>query len=147
MAQGRRFQLYDKPEEEWLEWLPFMALVEASDASRPHPVALELSWRYRQYLYLTGDGHRRGWGLPVEEGILAPEDLLLPPADALEEGLVLKIGGKQANPAGARPVAPGLALLPLDQQRPVWSADPTPALQQPEPELDTGAGVGADSEC
>lgn len=131
VAQGRRFRLHDEPEQEWLDWLPFMAL-ESSDASRPHPVALELSWRYKQYWYLTGEGHRRGWGLPVKGGVLGPEDLLQPPDGALQDGLELTVGGQQAKPESARPFAPGLALLPLKPNPPVWPADPTPPLRQAE---------------
>jgi hypothetical protein len=131
VVQGRRFQLYEEPEQEWLDWVPFMAL-EAADASRPHPVALELAWHYKQYLYLTTEGYRRGWGLPVEGGVLAPEDLLRAPPDALEEGLSLRVDGQQTKPVGVQPFATGLALLPLEHRQSAWQTVPTSRLQRAE---------------
>jgi hypothetical protein len=135
LAPGQRLPLHERPEPEWLQWVPFLALKSGPDGvepGRPRPLALELSWQYKEYWAWTRDGRRRGWGLPLAEGLLAPADLLQPPPDALAGSPALSAGDRELSPGQVRPLTPGLALLPMDHQWPAWTQGPGAPLERAE---------------
>ena len=73
LAPGQRLPLHERPDPEWLQWVPFLALnsdPERVEPGRPRPLAVELSWQFKEYWTWTRDGRRRGWGLPLAEGLL-----------------------------------------------------------------------------
>jgi hypothetical protein len=130
LAPGQRLPLHERPDPEWLQWVPFLALnsdPERVEPGRPRPLAVELSWQFKEYWTWTRDGRRRGWGLPLAEGLLAPADLLQPPPEALPGSAALSAGDLELSPGSVRPLTPDLALLPMDHQWPAWtlgSGDP-----------------------
>ncbi len=135
LVPGQRLPLHERPESEWLEWVPFFALESGPDRvepGRPRPLALELSWQYKEYWTWTRDARRRGWGLPLAEGLLAPADLLRPPPEALPESPALRAGDLELNPGAVRPLTPDLALLPVDHQWPAWNRGPGAPLERAE---------------
>lgn len=124
LVQGQRLTLHERPESEWLDWVPFLALgsgTAAKGGGLPQPLSLELSWQYEEYWVWTRDGRRAGWGLPLAEGLLAPADLLQPPAEALPDSVALNAGGRTLVPGPVRHLTPKLAVLPLKQNWPVWA--------------------------
>jgi hypothetical protein len=135
LAPGQRLPLHERPEPEWLQWVPFLALKSGPDQvepGRPRPLALELSWQYKEYWAWTRDGRRRGWGLPLAEGLLAPADLLQPPPEALPGSAALSAGERELSPGPVRPLTPDLALLPAEHQWPVWTLGPGASLERAE---------------
>ncbi|MDX1654802.1 MAG: MlaD family protein, partial [Candidatus Competibacteraceae bacterium] len=133
---GHRFQVFDEPDDQWLEWVPRLSLYGEGDRQRPQPLRAELSWEYRNLLYLTRDSNRRGWLLPVAGGLLGPRDMLLPPEEAEPESVHLTLQGPPGTlPLTARPWgrADELALLPLDHGYESWEDFRSP--QEPEAAL------------
>jgi hypothetical protein len=135
LSQGQRLPLHQRPEPEWLEWVPFLALNSGPDqpeTGRPRPLALELSWQYDDYWIWTRDGRRRGWGLPLAAGLLAPADLLQPPPEALPGSSALSAGDRALSPGPVRPLTPDLVLLPVDHQWPAWTLGSGAPLERAE---------------
>ena len=135
LAPGQRLPLHERPEPEWLQWVPFLALKSGPDRvepGRPRPLALALSWQYKEYWAWTRDGRRRGWGLPLAEGLLAPTDLLQPPPEALPQSAALSAGDRELSPGPLRPLTPDLALLPMGHQWPAWTQGPGASLERAE---------------
>lgn len=111
---GARFTLHQQPQDEWLDWVPGLALDGGENPAleRPQPVPVQLSWRQRSWYYLSRTVEKQGWGLPLENAVLAPADLLLPSDSALSDSQSLRVAN-QPEPAAARIVAEKLALQPL----------------------------------
>ena len=123
---GARFILHRQPEDDWLDWLPGLALDSAEQAAgeRPQPVAIQLTWRERSWYYLSQAREKLGWGLLLADGVLAPADLLSTPEDALADSASLSIAGQTLSPAGQLLDA-GLAWQILPSEQPAWPLERT----------------------
>ena len=96
VGAGARFTLHQKPQDEWLDWVPGLALDGGENLAleRPQPVPVQLIWRQRSWYYLSRTAEKQGWGLPLENAVLAPADLLLPPDSALADSLSLRVANQ-----------------------------------------------------
>ena len=122
---GAQFTLYHKPQDEWLDWVPGLALDggEQTALDRPQPVQVQLFWRQRSWYYLSQTYERQGWGLPLEEMLLAPADLLFPPDSAQTGSTSLRIAN-QAAATSAWMLGEALATLAVEPLPASWSAWP-----------------------
>ena len=75
VLNGFRFPLSEKSEKEWLAWQPVISLEEsltASGKSLPKPIRIRSTWKEsRLGGWWERDREKRGWGLPIENGLLA----------------------------------------------------------------------------
>lgn len=102
VADGRRFVLHPEPEEAWLAWDPAIPLgheLLPPGSLLPEPERAVLRWEEGVF---RRDHARRGWALVTEDGILAPRDLLVVPAEA-REGSVRAVVAGRALPAAVEP--------------------------------------------
>jgi len=113
VVAGARFALHPQAQDDWLDWVPGLALTGDEQIARPQPVPLQLIWRERSWYYLSQTEEKRGWGLPLEGAVLAPADLLSFPENALDGERILYLNG-QSIVASARLLGNGLALQVLD---------------------------------
>ena len=121
-AQKRaRFTLHTKPENDWLDWVPGLALdsIQQTPDERPRPVSIQLVWRERSWYYLKRTQEKQGWGLPLADGLLAPFDVLFIPEDALNGSVSLSVEGQTLEPAEQR-VSDYLAWQDLASEWPTW---------------------------
>lgn len=91
---GHRFPLARSPRTEWLSWQPLVAIghrLLPPGSSSPEVLRAKLAWR--QGLIFRGTRSRQGWIVPVENGTLAPADLLVPSDKAKEDTVDLEIAG------------------------------------------------------
>ncbi len=118
---GHRFELFDKPRKEWLDWRPQVMLgspLLPPGGILPAPIRAVVSWNAGRFL--KSQRSRRGWVLQTEDGLLGPADLLTPPAEAAES-LVLEVAGRPLSlPADTRWVGHGLALLDVQVKPEHW---------------------------
>ena len=99
VARNARFTLYDEPQDRWLSWTPGLSLYDDQpQARRPQLLPGERRWRYRNWLYQTRDGVRRGWLVALPDGLLGPADVLLAPEDAQPDSARLRIDGELFTP-------------------------------------------------
>jgi hypothetical protein len=79
VTTGHRFELFEVPQEEWLEWRPRVAVGSAAlptDAPTPQPVLAVRRGQGRVFGLLGGKQHR-GWLLALDDGrLLGPAALL-----------------------------------------------------------------------
>lgn len=143
VAAGHTFPLYEKPDSDWLDWLPALAL-DGDNPARQFPPTLSarLVWQYKNLLYLTQTGERSGWVLPVTEGVLGPADLLTLPDDALPGSVQLVIDGIPAAPALAESLGNGLARLLFVHTLTPWPDSRRRRPAAPEDTLLKAAGDG-----
>ena len=140
VEQGHRFELYDTPQTEWLEWTPHLAIHQPyaqTATERPQPVLVTLRWEYAGYLNWWREGTRQGWVLPVAEGLLGPADLLTPIAEASKDTTFLSLDGIELLLGEqAKEYAPGLMILPYsnDNYTP-WPSNRQRAVSEPEDTL------------
>ena len=123
VAAGHRFLLYDKPESDWLEWKPSLAL-DAMDSNQERPQLLPaiLRWEHKNLFQLTAEEERQAWVLPVAGGLLGPKDILTRPEDALPDSAQLSIAGDPIPFSEAvRTYSDGLVMLPYQHNYPSWS--------------------------
>lgn len=127
-VRGQRFTLYEKPESDWLEWSPSLALDRNAPAinqpqPQPQPRLALAGWQYKNLFRLTRAAQRRAWVLPIRGGLLGPADVLRDPADALPGSRHLMLDGKPVvAPGAAQPYSQGLAILPYEHGYEPWSA-------------------------
>ena len=134
------FQLHDKPEEQWLDWIPGLSLyddAELNQQSRPYLLAASLRWSYRDWMYWQRDSERRAWLLPLAQGLLGPADVLEAPEDALAGSVQLWLEDEPLPTAikTTQAYAPSLALLPIKHEYPTWSAKQIRVSAKPEDSL------------
>ncbi len=102
---GHRFLLAEKPDTQWLQWQPMIAIGNSllpSGVPSPHPLRASIGWK--QGRFFTGERSRHGWVLQTAEGILGPIDLLKPGEKADPATVVLEVAG---------------TVVPLEQ-KPAW---------------------------
>jgi len=98
---GQRFVLADEPEPAWLRWAPSLALDGDNAASvrdRLNLLPVAARWRYKNIVWLTRDGFRQGWAVPLPAGVLGPADVLLPPENALPGSFRLTLAEQPLDP-------------------------------------------------
>ena len=112
---GARFALADQPEDDWLEWNPRVAIGEFGvGITTPPPMKrMALRWETR---VLRIDRSRTGWMLPLESGVLVPEELLTPPKDV--RGPVIVYQGTALHPASLESTPMSSSLLLADLELP-----------------------------
>ena len=118
VSTGHRFTLHPKPEGDWLDWRPPVAVGHSllpAGAAVPSPLRAAQSWKEgRLWSLLTQDEQRDGWVLVVPGALLGPADLLQPADDAREDSARLELAGHGLPLAGrVDEPAPGLAVRPL----------------------------------
>src|SRR5688572_25395746 len=102
---GHRFPMASKPEDEWLEWQPMVAIGSSMlppGALPPSPLRATIGWK--QGSWITREKSRSGWVLQTTNGLLGPADLLKPGEKADADTAVLEVAG---------------AVVPLDSP-PLW---------------------------
>jgi hypothetical protein len=111
---GARFQLFDEPEKEWLEWQPSLPYGAGWDKLRDqsyqsHRVVL----RFQEKSFgFTVDRQRSGWGLLLDDGhLVCRDDLGIPPQGALGGSAAIEFLGSNQAPAD------GIASSPLSDGR------------------------------
>jgi hypothetical protein len=93
---GHRFALESKPDHEWLQWQPTIAIgndLLPPGAPLPAPLRARAEWRQDKLLVFTSSRSRMGWVLQTPHGLLGPADLLIPPADADDASASLEVEG------------------------------------------------------
>jgi hypothetical protein len=128
VAAQARFTLYSQPQDDWLDWVPGLALTGDERIARPQPIPLQLIWRKRSWYYLSQAEEKRGWGLLLPGALAAPADLLSFPAAALDDERILSINN-QPLAASAKPLGNGLALQALEPQADLGTAWPLSQLR------------------
>lgn len=104
VTTGHRFELFESPRNEWLQWQPRVALGSASlpaDAPTPAPM-LAILRRPGRALGMFGGRRERGWLLLLDDGrLLGPARLLEGNADGES---VLEVSGQEYSltAAGAK---------------------------------------------
>lgn len=142
VEREHRFELYDNPQPDWLEWTPHLAVHQPfaqTATERPQPLAVTLRWKYASYIYRWSTGERQGWVLPVAEGLLGAADLLTPPAGARPETTYLKIDDMELLlSTEAKVYAPDLVILPYNNKNYApWPPDRQRTASKPEDTLIT----------
>ncbi len=146
VSAGHRFPLAKDAEEDWLDWRPALPLGSAllpPGTLLPELVRVRLVWKSGRFL--SRERSRSGWALPVEEGLLGPTDLLVPPEGAEEGSVALELRGERVplrgepdggtgNLSWRRVDLPEVAPCPDQAQR---------ALSTPEDCLAVGDPAGA----
>jgi len=101
---GQRFQLAERPQKEWLEWLPSVPVGAAqltTGAVAPLVVRARLAWREGRVLKRKKE--RQGWLVRTDDGVLGPLDLLTVPEDALGGEAQLELEGTSLELLGLAP--------------------------------------------
>lgn len=129
---GTRFELSNRPQEEWLAWRPSLPVGadEALAERRPEPRRTILRWEPDRIF--SGQQERSGWALRLDDSLVGPRDLLVVPEDAKASTIELVVGGRdlQAAPdleaAGAPPL---VERLRMDLDSEAW---PSARVRRPE---------------
>jgi len=134
---GHRFTLAEKPDKDWLEWQPMIALGSSllpPGASPPSPLRASIGWK--QGRWIKGQRSHQGWVLQTQQGLLGPADLLKPGEKADKDTVVLEVAGTIV-PLGGPPLweRNGLALLKANVSSVQWPADRIRKPTQPEESL------------
>ncbi len=92
---GHRFELFESPRDEWIQWQPRVAIGTASlplGATTPRPI---LGIRRQQgALAMLGAGRQRGWLLPLADGkLLGPANVLT--GDSPDTEYLLEVSGQE----------------------------------------------------
>jgi hypothetical protein len=114
VTTGRRFPLALKPDRDWLEWEPLIAVGSSylpAGLAPPHPMRATIGWTEGRWL--RGERSRHGWVLRVDTGLLGPADLFMPDDEANSGTAYLAVSGRQVDLA-TRPTwtGNGLAVFP-----------------------------------
>ena len=140
VSVNTRFQLHDRPNEDWLEWVPGLAVAElsADELQRPELASARLSWEYRNWLYWKREARRWAWLLPLDMGLLGPVDVMLAQNDV--DNVQLMINDQIMDPLltpieSIRTLPQGLALLPLAHKFTPWPRERLRQLFEPEDSL------------
>ncbi len=137
VTTGRRFELADQPESEWLDWRPRIALgtgMLREGLSFPMPQRVTLRWS-GSFLGIGRTKRRQGWVLPLDEGkyLLGPKDLLTP-VEGAKETTILEITGRELAITNDKVQVTGeLAIYPVEGE-PIAgeSAWPSHRMRRPE---------------
>ena len=97
---GHRFELFDGPEEKWLEWQPSLPLgSELLPPGAPLPELLRARLDWTEGLLKRSDS-RSGWLLAIPSGVIGPADLLT--GDSGAKSVALEVRGERL-PLGTIP--------------------------------------------
>lgn len=123
VGSGHRFRLADEEPDEAREWRPSIAVggsLLPPNVVPPRLVRAQINWTEGLF---RRSKVRRGWALPIENGVLGLQSLLSAPTDAREGSVSLSIGGASI-PAGA-------SLEPRGDRLAVLALAPPPGLPWP----------------
>lgn len=135
-ATGHRFELFESPRDEWIQWQPRLGIGSGSlpqGVSMPRPL---LGIRCEQgALSVLGTGRQRGWLLPLGDGrLLGPANILAGEADT--EYLLELSGQEFPLPMVDLKTLGDLAFAELpdlgDGQLAAWPADRIRIADRPE---------------
>lgn len=114
VRHGHSFQLAAAPVDEWLAWRPTLPIGSELMPDRAPLVQLERAHvRFEASGLLGRVNQRSGWLVPLEGGVLGPEELLAP-EDARVGSLVLEAGGQEQQLSiGPDWSSSGLVRLPV----------------------------------
>ncbi len=111
---GHRFALHSKPEEDWLRWkprLPVGSVLLPADATLPEPLRVTHRWK-GGLLALGRQRSRSAWGLVVEDGFVAPADVIGGAEKSEEDrGGTIELAGASIPPSPPLAAANGLARI------------------------------------
>jgi len=137
-ATGSRFEFFDEPEDEWIEWKPQIPVGVTLLTSRrrlPVPRRVQLRFEGRGLVFRRTE-RVLGWILPLDSSrFLGPADVLSPPEDERETA-VLEIEGREhpLSDAGVTTTA-GVGVVSLTEFSTEGSPWPTERIRTPaEPE-------------
>jgi sporulation protein YlmC with PRC-barrel domain len=136
-APGARFELFEEPEEDWLEWQPSIPVgtdLLPPGSVRARPMRATLSWTEGRILDSEED--HSAWVLYTQDGLLGPADVLRVPDKAQEDSVSLSVGGRTfadlPPPTWERD---GIGLLPLELDVEPWEAARIRRASAPEDSL------------
>ena len=141
---GHRFKMVEKPDKDWLDWQPMIAIGSSllpPGASPPSPLRATIGWK--QGRWIKGQRSHQGWVLQTPEGLLGPADLLKPGEKADKDTVVLEVAGTIV-PLGGPPVweRNGLALIKANVSPVQWPHDRSRKATGPEESLAIADSVG-----
>ena len=129
VTTGHRFVLVDRPEDEWLDWRPPLA-VGATELPGDAPVPWQLrgtvSWKTK---WLRRESQASAWLLPTSAGLWGPKELLAPEQ---EEAQLAIDGTTIALTAGNAQVFGKLARLDYAATERSLPADRQRSMNEPE---------------
>lgn len=134
VTTGRRYELADQAQPEWLQWTPLVAIGSSLlPAGSVLPAPLRASAGWREGRVFKSSQSRHGWVLQTRQGLLGPADLLIAAADSRPDTAVLEVGGEQI-PLAAEPAwsANDLALVKATVTQAFWPDDLRRSADQPE---------------
>jgi hypothetical protein len=142
VSTGHRFQLEQRPndEREWNTWRPRLAVGAAQlpeGAALPRPLRGLFKWNKRT-LGIRREQRHEGWVLALDDGrLIAPANLLAPPADSKQQEGTLELGGQEMPIAAdgvkhSGDIAFVSVNLPSSIQQNLWSAASVRAPKEPE---------------
>lgn len=128
---GYRFVLHESSESEWVQWQPRIAIgAPLLPPGTPRPNMLRLTVSRTKGRFYKRTRRRKGWGLLLKGGLIAPADLLDPADDATLEvfGQRLLLTTLELKPTGA------LAWLPFSgpPESSAWPSERVRRMDQPE---------------
>jgi len=132
VSTGHRFQLERRPEDEskWNTWRPRLAVGAAQlpeGSALPRPLRGLFKWDKRT-LGIRREQRQEGWVLAIDDGrLIAPANLLAPPADSKQETGALELGGQEFQIAAdtvkhAGDIAFAQVELPASVKQNLWPA-------------------------
>ncbi len=137
VTTGHRFPIAAKPDSDWLEWQPRIAVgagLIGNGVSMPSPQRASLRWS-ESFLGIGRTKRRQGWVLVLDKGreLLGPADLLTPAQEADDE-TILEVSGREIKiTKGKAKVVDGIAFYSIEGE-PISpeSAWPIKRLRSPE---------------
>lgn len=144
VQNGHVFLLRESYDDEWLEWrpaIPIGSTLLPEGAPMPRPSRAVLRWVAGRFL--KTDEERRGNMLQLAQGLLAPADMLRPPAESIAGSARLEVAGEGL--ALDRELLwqhDGLALVDVRLSgREPWPAERVRAMAEPEDCLVVAEGL------
>ena len=136
-ATGHRFELFESPRDEWIQWQPRVAIGSAAlRAGWPVPQPLPGIRRSKSALAVLGSGRQRGWVLPLKGNrLLGPANVLTKPEDDDDEYVVELSGSEFALPLGGSWVSVPLAVAAIEQGQLDESVTPWPTARLRVPQV------------
>jgi len=136
ITDGYAYSLHDKPQDTWLKWQPHLQTQSNNDANvpRPHPIRAQLSWKNKSWLDTLKDTQRNAWLLPVDAGLLGPQNIFALPKHAKIGSVHLQVGETSIalQTTVAQALVNGIALLPHSHTLPAWPVTLQRHATQPE---------------
>ncbi len=137
VTTGHRFPIAAKPDAEWLQWQPRIAVgagLIGSGILLPSPQRASLRWS-QSFLGISRTKRRQGWVIVLDKGryLLGPANLLTPAKDA-EDKTILEVSGREIEITKKNAkVVDGLAFYSIEGE-PLSSetAWPTERLRSPD---------------